>query len=778
MTRPGCREPLFPIRASRLERAYPTLSGLISRCEAPLLNFKWDIKIKSILPKGFTDAEAEAQQQTLRAAYGAVDNLTDAIRHLHMAEFREYAHLQKHRSGDGEVYHLEALDQWMICRDGIYGDWFWNPDSRFTSQPAISCGESNRIGGDVLPLEDFIIRAVPRPINEIALVIFARWALVAKNWDAFIEIYGVPGGVVEMPQNVPPDKEAQYEQSAKAIAEGGVGAIPNGSKYFPNDGPRGTDPFTPRIKDLEEALILAGTGGKMGMLNASAGMGGGNQSKTHDEVFQEIAQSRAAAISETFQRQFDAEVLEREHPGEPALVYFDLSPSEDVDVDGLVKNVVSLAGAGWKADEGWLCEQTGYSLEEKEEPQQDGDPVLKREIAYDQYKKQSATGSAKIANRLYRLSVCSDEAFEGEFELFNRDFPQLGLILNGEKYDDVERWITVGGKHIPIRHGQTVEEAIHEHGHFEKNSTRGEKNRRQNHGQKWHLEQKKKAAKNETKGSQKAGENDKLNHEHDREKSPDSQGDNRASESRPGDSGSSKTDRSGRGESARSGGMSEAEAAHFSALVKQESSAGNNREKQIASAREYLEKSRKSGKIKTTVHDPARHLAQGSEHKVELSEDKRSVIKHTSDGYFGMIPDVSPRGTVSLRSATASEYMTRMQAQNAVFNSDFKFLGSHAESGGGLTYSQTHIKGTKPEEKDVDSFMADRGFVRVTGNADADALHSTTYFHPETGWVAADARPANFKKINENEIRPIDLMVRHAAPASALHEAMQKGISK
>jgi len=418
----------------RLERAYPTLSGLISRCEAPLLNFKWDIKIKGILPKGFTDAEAEAQQQTLRSAYGAVDNLTDAIRHLHMAEFREYSHLQKHRSGDGEVYHLEPLDQWMICRDGIYGDWFWNPDSRFTSQPAITCGESNRIGGDALPLEDFIIRAIPRPINEIALVIFARWALVAKNWDAFIEIYGVPGGVIEMPQNVPPDKEAQYEQSAKLVAEGGVGAIPNGSKYFPNDGPRGTDPFTPRIKTLDEDLVLAGTGGKMGMLNASTGLGGGNQSKTHDEVFQEIAQSRAAAISETFQRQFDAEVLEREHPGEPALVYFDLSPSEDVDVDGLVKNVVSLAGAGWKADEGWLKEQTGYELEEKEEPVDAGGTPTKKEIGG----RKSETGKkeAAIANRLQELSTAGDEEFAAEFAAFNRDFPQVGRILNGNSNHD------------------------------------------------------------------------------------------------------------------------------------------------------------------------------------------------------------------------------------------------------------------------------------------------------------------------------------------------------
>lgn len=434
----------------RLERAYPTLSGLISRCEAPLLNFKWDIKIKSQLPKGFTGDDAEAQQQTLRSAYEAVDNLTAAIRHLHMAEFREYSHLQKHRSGDGEVYHLEPLDQWMVCRDGIYGDWFWNPDSRFTSTPAITCGESNRIGGDALPLEDFIIRAVPRPINEIALVIFARWALVAKNWDAFIEIYGVPGGVIEMPQNVPPEKETQYEQSAKAVAEGGVGAIPNGSKYYPNDGPRGTDPFTPRIKTLDEDLVLAGTGGKMGMLNASAGLGGGNQAKTHDEVFQEIAQARAAEISETFQRQFDAEVLDREHPGEPALAYFELSPREDTDVDGLVKNVVSLSGAGWKADSGWLKEQTGYELE-KEEKAEGGKLKAETGNGKETGNLKPETGeedpeAGTITNRLQELSTAGDEEFAEKFAAFNRDFPQVGRILNGgnpdEPRDSVGRWVS------------------------------------------------------------------------------------------------------------------------------------------------------------------------------------------------------------------------------------------------------------------------------------------------------------------------------------------------
>jgi hypothetical protein len=413
----------------KLERAFPTLSALISRCEAPLLNYKWDIKIRGQLPDGYTTEDAEKQQETLRTAYEAIDNLKEAIRHLHLADFREYSHIQKHRDGDGEVYHLECLDQWLVCRDGMYGDWFWNPDSKFLVVPAKVLGEANRIGGDELPLEDFIIRLVPRPLDEIALISFTRWALVNRNWDAFIEIYGIPGGVVTMPANVPQGAEAEYQASARQVAEGGSGAIPNGSTYTPNDGPRGTDPFTPRIRALDEDLVMAGTGGRMSMLNAASGLGGGNQGETQNDVFEEIAEARASDISELFQRNFDAEVLGREHAGEPALAYFELAPAEDLDVDGLIKNVVSLAGSGFKADVEWLNEQTGYELSDAPEEKEDirvndavtGDEEADKEVDQD------------IQNRLRLISTAaSDEELEREMEILNREFPALGRILNGD----------------------------------------------------------------------------------------------------------------------------------------------------------------------------------------------------------------------------------------------------------------------------------------------------------------------------------------------------------
>jgi len=350
-----------------IERRYPTLSALVTRCEAPLKEFDWQIKIKATLPKGATPEQAEAQKGSLVAAYERVDNLRAAMVHLHSADFRGYAHLQKHRAADGSVCHFEPLNQWCVCRDGLEGNWFWNPDSRSTSQPLTFLGKEFAIGGENLPIEDFVVRECARPIDEIGLIGLIRSNLAEKDWDGFLEIYGIPGGVVTMPSNVPSGKETEYEAAAKLIAEGGSGALPNGSDYKPNDAPRGVDPFTPRLKHLDEQLVMAGTGGRLTMLaeSGSGTLAGG----AHESTFNEIANGRAREISELMQAQFDVEVLEREHPGEPALVYFLFGDEEEEASTELCKNVLTLSQAGKKVETAWLSEKLGYPIEEAEEPE-------------------------------------------------------------------------------------------------------------------------------------------------------------------------------------------------------------------------------------------------------------------------------------------------------------------------------------------------------------------------------------------------------------------------
>ena len=359
-----------------IERRHPVLKALIDCCEAPLENVNWDVRVKKSLPAGFTEDDATKQKDALKSAYAQIDNLRDALKHLSHADFSGYAHCQKHYL-DSEVVHLECLFTFCICRDGLFGDWFWNPDSRSVTMPEQILTAANRIGGDVLPREDFVIREVDRPINEIALENFVRRKLIEKDWSAFDEIFGIPSGVVIMPAGIPPEKVTEYEQAARQISEGGSGAMPYGSDYKKNDMPHdGSALFKNHIDALDSDLVLAGTGGKLKMLvehaQGNAAGGGGNvrgSSKTQDDTFREIAMARGNDVAQQFHRDFDLPFLNLKFPNEPALVEFCLVTEDEVDVTALCGNVATLKQAGKNVKTEFVQEQTGYEFEDDDEAQ-------------------------------------------------------------------------------------------------------------------------------------------------------------------------------------------------------------------------------------------------------------------------------------------------------------------------------------------------------------------------------------------------------------------------
>lgn len=374
-----------------IERRHPVLKALIDCCEEPIENFKWDVRVKAALPASFTEAQATAQQDALKAAYAQIDNIQEAITHVTHADFRGYAFLNKHRvSGafddSGElkpqyqylgyladrdpesVYHLECLFSFTLCRDGLFGDWFWNPDSKSLTAPEFALGNANRIGGDTLLREDFIIREVERPIDEIALENYVRRKLIEKDWSAFDEIFGIPSGVVIMPPGIEPGKEADYEASAKAIAEGGSGAMPHGSDYKPNETPRdGSALFKNHLDQLNEDLVLAGTGGKLTMLVSHGGGkgGGGGQARgsaqTQADVFWQIMFGRASKSAQTFHRDFDIPFLAEKFPGQPPLVEFRIITEEETDITQVCANIGAVATV-MQPDVDWFNELTGYEM--------------------------------------------------------------------------------------------------------------------------------------------------------------------------------------------------------------------------------------------------------------------------------------------------------------------------------------------------------------------------------------------------------------------------------
>jgi hypothetical protein len=87
---------------------------------------------------------------------------------------------------------LQLLDQWNVLRDGLDGAFYWNPSAlctRAKSMPADS----------KLDPATHIIYTPRQNLLRIALAKFVRQNLSQKDWDAFVEAFGIPAPIVTMP---------------------------------------------------------------------------------------------------------------------------------------------------------------------------------------------------------------------------------------------------------------------------------------------------------------------------------------------------------------------------------------------------------------------------------------------------------------------------------------------------------------------------------------------------------------------------------------------------
>ena len=261
---------------------------------------------------------------------------------------------------------LVVVQPWNVQRDGCTGGWRFNPGAQ-------DCGwEALGPEMDMRP-EEHVTREVERPVGAVALVKWLRSNLSEKDWDAFIEVYGLPAWLIVGPPNIPEDKVDAYQTAAEKIARGGSGYLPNGSSAQCADSPRAGAPFGDRLRYLNEMLVIAGTGGMLTML-AESGSGtlAGN---AHADAFATLARMDAADISECFQRQFDRRALEAVGllaPGERAKAWFTLDFKSEPDVGETVQQIQGLSSAGYEVDPAQVAELTGYRVTRKEAPSQPG----------------------------------------------------------------------------------------------------------------------------------------------------------------------------------------------------------------------------------------------------------------------------------------------------------------------------------------------------------------------------------------------------------------------
>jgi phage gp29-like protein len=334
-----------------IEKRNPTLRAVLQRRQGTLTKLDWDIRTA---PGAGRDPRALAARQAaaLRAAYLRIENIREAVTFLALAEFRGYAHLERHLDSQGRTVRLQPVAQWFWARLGPEAPWQYNA----TARPGLPMP-----GDPVLDAARFIYREVPAPIDEIAAIAHVRQALSQKDWDAFVETYGLPPLFLELPPDIPAEREAEYQAQAEAIIGDARGTIPHGTGIHTVDsGARGQNPFAEHLRYQDELIVLAATGGKLTAL-AEAGSGtlaGG----AHQAAFDDLAEAEAATVSEIFRRQFDGPLLNAEFPGEPHLASFQLAATRELDPAQAITQALTLARAGYEIDPKELSERTGFQL--------------------------------------------------------------------------------------------------------------------------------------------------------------------------------------------------------------------------------------------------------------------------------------------------------------------------------------------------------------------------------------------------------------------------------
>lgn len=379
---------------AHIEAQDATLLTVIENLDSAIGSIDWDIAQISPDSRRYDRVLAAEQEACLRAAYENIENLSEAISHLTLARFRGFAHLAPWCRLDGRLdtlYRLQPIDQWNMVRQGHAGPWAYNPSAEPISYDQTR--EEYRLGAD-----DLICRERKRYVNRIGLIKFIRSTTAEKDWDAYVEIYGIPACFIVLPQNIPTDKEGQWLELAQQGAEGASAVLPGGSDVKTLSENRAVQPFQARLEWLEKQLVIAATGG---MLTVLAESGSGTLAgSVHKTVFDTLAAAEAKKCAETLNAWLDKRLLNAAFPGKPHLAYFDLSRPEEKDVGEVVTQICALRAAGIDVAKDQIEEMTGYTIEAIRDVQQ--------AALADSSQVRSVSEGAMLGLVSYQLSAASD----------------------------------------------------------------------------------------------------------------------------------------------------------------------------------------------------------------------------------------------------------------------------------------------------------------------------------------------------------------------------------
>lgn len=341
-----------------LEEYDDMLGTVLNRRQSALGEMEWDVLVdaRAVGEDAAMKALAEAQQGFITRRLREVENLSDAIKWLGMADFRRYSALEVLAADSGERW--LPIHHWLLCRPALEGAWCYNENAE------TSC---TRV--EPIDMSAVILREVARPIDLVAMFLISAKEAAVDGWDSFLEVFGNPALFFKMPPGTSDERRDEYADIIKAISGDGAGVYPDGGEiHTVETSAANADAFSSRAEWCDKALVRRATGGLLTVLAESGS--GTLAGSAHMEAFRQIAANDAISIAECINRQYVRRRIAAQFPGQPVLVYFTLTPPVINDRAATVNMLCQLAGQRWRASDEAVSEEVGVEVHTEDAPQQ------------------------------------------------------------------------------------------------------------------------------------------------------------------------------------------------------------------------------------------------------------------------------------------------------------------------------------------------------------------------------------------------------------------------
>ena len=363
-SRTGCISRLELIY-SILEQSSVDIATIKMRREAALIGCDWEIRKRENATKDDKlNKLADEQVALLNENFSRAEDsgtLIDAIKCLGSAIFRGLAVVEPIFSDRG-LERFETFSQWNFAIDPVSHDVYWNPKAMDMTNFQ---GSLKKVTGTrcIVSLEE-------TPVDGLALPVYIRANFGEESWARLIARRGLPACYIIAPP-LAGDKVTQFTNAARKVAEGGSGALPNGSQVITEKmDANNSQAFDLFLAHQQKQIILAGTGGILGSLAEATGLGSG-VADSHENTWREIVRMDAMKISNLINRKVAHLLLDAFFPGQPKLAYFTMDASTPKSATEVLDCAVKATQAGYEIDEVQLSEMTGFKLRKRNQEYQE-----------------------------------------------------------------------------------------------------------------------------------------------------------------------------------------------------------------------------------------------------------------------------------------------------------------------------------------------------------------------------------------------------------------------